>query len=311
MGDITNTAQTAFSNNLRLELNQTKSLLASRAMTRNQAGSEKEKIENLISHRKAKRKTGRHEQVQYNTAGWDGIWVAKDDPIYDAELVDTEDKLVTAVDIASGIQQTIAATIERGKDDQFLAGFFGDMITGKQGTTLNAFPAGNVVPVDVRSSGSGATGMNVKKLRRARRILAENFVNMQQPFYIALTAEQIENLSDEGNLAMASADFAASVKPRWSADGKHLLGAAGFEFIEIELGNPLLDNSDLTLDGSNHRKNPFWTADGMVMNYWEELYTSVKQLPQQHDNWQLYARTTCSASRTDQNRCGYILNDEE
>ena len=308
MGDITFTAQTRFENNLRLVLSQHTSKLGSRAIQRDEAGAEKVKLENLISNGKAKRKNARHQPVSYNTTGWDGIWVAKTEPYYDADLVDTDDKLVTAVDLQGGIMLKQASVMQRAEDDAFLEGFFGDLITGKTGTTLNAFPSGNVVAVDKRSSGSGATGMNTKKLRTARKILAQNYVNMEQDFYIALSAAQIDNLFDE--VIITSRDYQNANSVRFSPDGKTILGAAGFEFVEIELGNPDLANASLTLDASSYRKNPFWTADGMAMNWWERLYTSVKQLPQQHDEWQIYCRKTMTASRTDQNRCGYVLNSE-
>jgi hypothetical protein len=79
----------------------------------------------------------------HDTTGWDGIWVAKPDPDYLATLVDGEDKLLTKVDMQGGEVMTTRRD-RRAKDDAFLGGFFGDMITGKQGTTLNAFPAANV-----------------------------------------------------------------------------------------------------------------------------------------------------------------------
>lgn len=306
MGDVTFTAQTKFETNMRLELNQNKPLLASRAMERDCAGSEKKKLENLISQAKMKKKTARNTDVEYDQTGWDGIWVAKPDADYLATEVDNDDKLVTEVDLQGGELMKHSAAYNRAWDDAFLAGFFGDLITGKTGTTLNAFPAANVIDCAVRSSGAGDTGMNVKKIKRARRVLAGNFVNMEQQFYIALGSEQIENLFDE--VEATNGDY-KQLGVRMSPDGKHLLGMLGFEFIEIELGNPLLDNSDLTAAG-NDRHNPFWTADGMVMATWEKIFTSVDPLPGRHHNHQVYTRTVVAASRTDQNRCGYIENLE-
>lgn len=309
MGDITFTAQTRFYNNLRLELNQHKALLASRALERNEAGAEKVKLENLIANSKTKKKSARHAPVEYNNTGWDGIWVAKPEADYWADLVDTDDKLMTGVDIQGGFVTAAASALERAEDDAFLAGFYGDLITGKTGTVLNSFPSGNVVPVNAQSgAGVDPVGMNMRKVRSSRKILAQNFVNMAQMFFMALSAEQIDNLYDEA--VVTSADYQKANGIRFSADGKHLLGAGGFEFVEIELSNPMLDNADLTVDGSGYRKNPFWTADGMVINWWEKLYTSVKQLPQQHDEIQVYARKCMVGSRTDQNRCGYVLNEE-
>jgi hypothetical protein len=307
MGDVTFTAATKFESNMRLELQQQQPKLAPKAIQRNTAGAEKTKLENLISNGKTRKKTERNGQVVHDTTGWDGVWVAAPDPDYLATLVDNQDKLLTNVDIQGGEVMSHSGAIVRAKDDTFIGGFFGDMITGKTGTVLNAFPAANVVPVDFQGPNVATAngGMNVPKIRRARRILAKNFVNLDQALYMALTSAQVEDLTADAKAT--NTDFLNALKPKWSEDGKYLVGLAGFEFIEIELGNPLFDNAGLTLDGNGYRKVPFWSADGMVMATWEELFTSVDKLPTQHFSAQVYSRCQQVASRTDQNRCGYIL----
>jgi hypothetical protein len=307
MGDITFTAQTNFESNMRLELQQKESKLAPKAIQRNVAGAEKTKVDNLIANQKMRKKTERNGDVTHDTTGWDGIWVAKPDPSYLATLVDTEDKLMTSVDIQGGEVMTHSAAVRRAKDDDFLAGFYGDMITGKQGTVLNAFPAANVVPVDFQGPGVATAndGLNVAKIRRARRILARNFVDLDQTLYMAITSAQVEDITKDAKAT--NADFLNALKPKWSEDGKYLTGLAGFEFEEIELGNPLFDNAALTLDGNGYRKVPFWSADGMVQATWEELFTSVDPLPTKHFSAQVYSRCQQVFSRTDNNRCGYVL----
>ncbi len=309
MGDVSFTAQTKFENAMRLELNQQKSLLLSRAMPRDCAGSDKKKLDNLISNQRMRTKTERNVAVIHDTTGWDGIWVAKPDAGFLATLVDNEDELQTGVDIQGGEVMNHAGAYNRHHDNEFIKGFYGDLITGKAGTTLNAFPAGNVVPVTYDGLGGvTALGMNLAKLRRARRILASNYVDMAQTFYLALGSLQVEELMADAKAA--SADYIEQYKVRFSADGKMLLGAHGFEFIEIELGNPMYDDTALTLDGSGHRKLPFWTADGMVKTVWEDKFFRVTMESTMHFSAQVYTRTIVGASRTDQNRCGYILCDE-
>jgi hypothetical protein len=266
MGTVDFTAQTMFESNMRLELNQQKSLLFPTAIKRSVVG-DKKKLDNLISNGTPRRKTARDETHARDTTGFDGIWVAKDDPYYLSTHQDTEDQLMTAVDLKGAEVMNHAGTIARARDMAFLYGFYGDLITGKAGTTLNAFPAGNVVPVTLQSDGTtgAATGMNVAKVRRARRLLAQNFVDMSQTFYLGLTALQVEQLTQDAKAI--DRDFADSVKPVWSADGKHLISIAGFMIIEMELSNPLLGTAaDLTFDAGQH---PFVCArsghaDGMV-----------------------------------------------
>jgi hypothetical protein len=311
-GDVTFTAQTRFESNMRLELNQQKSLLFPTALRRDVAGADKTKLDNLISNSKPRRKTGRGTVHDQDTTGFDGIWVAKDDPYYLATFQDTEDQLLTAVDLKGAETMNHAGTIARARDMAFLYGFYGDMITGKSGTTLNAFPAGNIVPATLQPDGTtgAATGMNVAKVRRARRILARNFVDMSQTFYLVLTSVQVEELTQDAKAI--DRDYADSVKPVWSADGKHLISIAGFMIIEMELSNPLYDTAaTLTFDAVNsYRQCPFYTADGMVAAMWEELFTRVAEDDQRHFGFQVYSRTDLVCSRTDNNRCGYIQSKE-
>ncbi|HET8534953.1 MAG TPA: phage capsid protein [Sphingomicrobium sp.] len=311
MGDVTFTAQTRFENNMRLELQQKTAKLGPSAIQRDVAGAEKTKLDNLIANHVMRKKTERNGDVVHDTTGWDGVWVAAPDPDYLATLVDNEDKLLTRVDIQGGEIMAHSAAYNRSRDAAWLTGFFGDMITGKQGTVLNAFPAGNVVPVTHDGAG-GATpiGMRVAKLRRMRRIFAENFVDLDAvELYVGLTAAQVEELSEDAKAI--NKDYADAVKPVWSADGKKILSIAGFGIVELELGNPLFgDAADLTVDGNGYRKNPCWTSDGMVEAVWENLFTSVDKLPTKHFSAQVYTRHQRVFSRTDQNRCGYILNLE-
>lgn len=307
MGDVTFTAQTNFENNMRLRLNQVKPKLAIHALERDCAGKEKQKIDNLIDNEATRTKTERETDVIYDQTGWDGIWLAKPDAEYKSKLIDNDDKLATEVDLEGGEVMKQSAAINRAWDDAFLVGFYGDLITGKSGTVLNPFPVANVVPVDLRVTGTGATGMNTKKLKRALRILTQNFVDLDQELFVALTAQAIEDL--QGEIEVTSSDF-TKLGGRMSPDGKYLIGMLGFTFVPIELANPLLKFGSalsLTTDGNNYRKLPFWSADGMVMGVWERLFTSVDPLPGKHHAHQVYSRTTVTASRTDQNRCGYIL----
>lgn len=311
-GDVSFTAQTRFESNMRLELNQQKSLLFPTALKRNVAGADKTKLDNLISNSKPRRKTGRGETHVQDTTGFDGIWVAKDDPYYLSTYQDTEDQLLTAVDLKGAETMNHAGTTARSKDMAWLYGFYGDMITGKTGTTLNAFPAGNVVPATLQSDGTtaAAVGMNVAKVRRARRILARNFVDMSQTFYLVLTAIQVEELTQDAKAI--NNQYQDSTKVVWSADGKHLISIAGFVIIEMELSNPLYDTAAaLSFDTPNsYRRCPFFTADGMVAAIWEELFTKVAEDDQRHFGYQVYSRTDLVCSRTDSNRCGYIESKE-
>lgn len=308
-GDITFTAMTAFDANMRLELNQQQALLADKCLKRNVAGADKTKIDNLLANYTMRKKTERNGDVTHDSGAYDGIWVVKPDPDYLATLVDKEDELMTRVDLQGGDVMGHAGAYQRARDAGFLQGIFGDMITGKTGTVLNAFPSANRVAVTYDGAG-GVTnlGFTIRKIRRMRKILAGNFVNLQQPIYIAVDSTSIEQITSDANVQHA--DYLNAMKPKWSEDGKFLTGLAGFEFCEIELNNPLLwaeyGGVDLTDAGSTQRDLPVWTADGMVEATWEDLFTSVDRLPTKHFSAQIYSRQQRCYSRTDQGRVGAI-----
>jgi hypothetical protein len=82
---------------MRLELQQKESKLAPTAIARNVAGAEKDQDRQPRSTmQKMRKKTERNGDVQHDTTGWDGVWVAAPDPTISRTLVDNQDKLLTA-----------------------------------------------------------------------------------------------------------------------------------------------------------------------------------------------------------------------
>lgn len=302
---IPNTFVVKYDTNVRLAMNQNKAKLWGLGMPEEGSG-EKKKLDDIAGSGKTTKVRNRNGDTQYGESQHDRVWVAMPEPDEYARLVDSQDQLASGIEIAGTYVLDGAAAIERAKDDAFIGGLFNPMITGKNGTVSTVFSGGNIVPVD--KGAAGATRMNVDKVRAARKILAKNFVDINQPLYMALTAEQIEDLT--GQVQVTSSDF-MKLQGRMSADGKWLSGLLGFEFVEIELSNPLFDNAPLTLDGNGYRKNPFWAKNGMASVTWEDLFTDVVRLPAKRYSTQVYARTQVTATRRDNGRVGYVLNRED
>ena len=305
---IPNTYDVKYRENMRFALNQQMSKFRGKAMEESASG-EKFLLQNIVGNDDVNFRTVRNRDTQYGETDHDRVWVAQPGAMEYARLVDKLDQVASGIDLKGAYVQGGAQALRRGWDGVFIGGwdgtggFFGNMLTGKTGTTLTPFAAGNVVAVDVGAA--AATGMNVAKIQGARKILAQNYVNMDQPFYMGITAEEVDDLY--GQVEVTSDEFRA-MGGRLSSDGKRIIGMLGFEFVEIELGNPRLPYSSLTLDGNGYRKNPFWTADGMAYAVWEELFTSVDTMPGKGHSTQVFARSIVNATRTDNGRCGYILN---
>lgn len=305
---VPTTFVTKFESNMRLALNQTQPIIYPLAMPKSGTGSEKKQIDDIIGHVPSRKGSsdGRHGDTQYANTPHSRLWVAKPDFDYYADLVDKNDQVQAMIEIGSGYMQTAVATINRAKDDAVIAGLFGNMITGKDGTTLSPFPSGNVVGDDVGGVSGTPAGMNLAKLRAARKLLFENFNDPNEQAFMIVTADDTDQLLNE--MPVTSRDFGAEGGEL--RDGK-LRKLMGFTFLEMETENPLFHNAALVDAGSGNRKTPFWKKSGLISVSWWDLFTSIDVLPQKHHSRQVYASTCVAVSRTDDGKVGYILNKKQ
>lgn len=302
---VPTTFVTKFESNMRLALNQTQPILYGLALPKDGVGSEKKQIDDIIGHVKSRKGSadGRHGDAQPNNVAHTRVWVAKPDFDYAMEYVDNNDQVQAMIDLQSGYMQTAVATINRAKDDAFIGGFYGNMITGKDGTVNSVFPAGNVIANDVGGVAGTPTGLNLAKVRAAAKLLGQKFNDAAEPAYMAVTADDKDQLLQE--LVVISADFGASGAEVRDGSLRRLFG---FTFVECEIENPLFWNAASVDAGAGVRKTPFWKRSGMIRVPWWEQKTSIDRLPQKHGSIQVYASTCIACSRTDDGKVGYILN---
>lgn len=301
------TFQSKYQNNVELILQQQKPMLLGCTDDQDDASADKIKIKDLVGNTGAQEADERHGDTKYNNTPHDGVWLPKPTELYFAELVDNADTLATGIDLQGTYTLTGAGTINRSIDQRILQGFYGPIISGKEGTVSTPFPAGQIVPVTAGGA-SGAQRMNTAKLRAANKLLAQGYVDMAEPRYMVLTAEQNDDLL--GEIPATHADFASAFKGRVN-DAGQLVGMLGWTFIPLELANPLLGSvAALSLDGSGYRKTPFWTKSGLRTNFWQRSRTMVDRLPGKLGSTQVFAGTTVAATRTQAGKCGIILNSE-
>jgi hypothetical protein len=290
---------------MRLALNQTQPILWNLLDTKSGTGSEKKQLEDVVGHVKSMKGSndGRHGDAQPANTGHNRLWVAKPDFHYYMDYVDNNDQVQAMIALQSGYMQTAVATINRGKDDEVLFGLFGDMIVGKDGTTRTPFPAGNVTPVDVGAAAGTATGLNIAKLRAARKLRAQGHNDMNEVCYMIVTADDLDQLL--GEMPVTSKEFGAEGGEL--RDGR-LRKLMGFTFIEMETENPLFHNAALVDAGNGQRRTPWFQRSGLVRVPWWDLKTSIDRLPQKHGTMQVYASFCGAVTRTDNAKVGYILN---
>lgn len=302
--EIPQTYRTKYRDSIRFRLQQADSKLLPAVTRLDGLDGDSVKLEDILGDVVAYRKKGRNALTEYLEVPHDGRWLFMPEPIVAAELVDKQDKLASGIDIEGGYTKVNARAIARGTDDIILGGIFGAAQTGKKGSVQVPFDASNVIDVDVGAA--GPTGLNLAKLSAAWETLTANYVDLDMDeLYMAITAKQAGNLMAE--MQVTNKDYAA--RGDEIRDGK-LHKLFGFNFIHIELGNPLFENAALTLDGSGYRKNPFWAKSGVVAGMWEDMFTDITRLPTRHYSAQVYASRTVEATRTDEAKVGYVLNDE-
>jgi hypothetical protein len=305
---VPTTFVTLFENNMRLALQQSRSIIWDLLPERTGTGSEKKQLDDIIGHVKSRKGSddGRHGDVQFANTPHSRVWVAKPDFHYYADLVDNNDQVQAMISVQSGYTQAAVATINRAKDDEAIGGMFGNMITGKDGTTLSAFPAGNVVAADVGGVAGVATGLNIAKLRAARKMRMQKFNDMNLPCYMPLTADDNDQLLSE--MPATSREFGAEGGEL--RDGR-LRKLMGFTFVDIETENPLFHNAAAVDAGGGNRKTPFWTHGGLVRVPWWNLKTSIDRRADKHNAIQVYASFCGAVTRTDDGMVGYVLNKKQ
>lgn len=306
-GQVPASFQVKFQNNVEATLNQVKSELIDAVEVTDETGASKMKVKDLVGNAKGQETDERHGKTKYADTPHDGVWLPKKNGIYYAELVDSSDQLETSIGLESSYVMEGASVIERAKDQRILEGIYGDIISGREGTVTTPFPAGQIVPVTTGGA-SGAQRFNVAKVRAANKMLSKAHVNKAEKKYMAITAEQSDDLLSE--VPATSSDFVRAFGGEVDENG-FLRRLLGFNFLHIELDNEFLGTIPaLSLDGSGYRKNPFWVKSGVRVNFWERMFTRVGELPERNYSEGVYARTTLAATRTQAGKVGIILNSE-
>jgi hypothetical protein len=302
--NVTPAMQIKYKNNVEMVLQQQKSKLEDAVTVQDDASAEKVKIKDLIGNTMPQEADERHGATKFNNATYDGVWLAKPNELYYPDLIDNADKLGTSIDLQGTSVMTGAGTINRARDRRILEGFYGSIISGKDGTVTTPFAAGQIIPV-TEGGAAGNQKINVAKLIAANKLLAQGYVDPDQQKFMVLTADDNAQLLSE--VPATSADFKASYGGE--AVNGVLRSLLGWTFIQMELDNAMLGTVPaLATDGSGFRKTPFWVKPGIVANYWQRIRTLIGERLDLLGSVQVIAGTTVAATRTQPGMSGIILN---
>lgn len=226
------------------------------------------------------------------------------------DFIDSFDKVKLLIDPSSSYLQAFQYAANRQTDDVLIGrsaevgvddvtvngGFFGAAYTGKAGTTVVTFPAGNVIAVDHSTAGT-TQNQTINKLIEARRLLL-SFQNDPEVegWYIAQAASQLASLLK--TTQVTSADY-NTVKALVRGELDTFLG---FKFIHSER---LLKTS-----GTNYRRVPVWTKSGMLLSIGKDITTQIAPRPDKKFNWYAYIMIMLGCTRMQENKVVEILCDE-
>lgn len=261
------------------------------------------------------RNQSRHSDTPLISTPQDKRWMYPND--YDwADLVDSQDKLRMLIDPTSSYAMAGAWAMGRAIDDEILSGFFSSNNTGENGTsatgTLYSFNS-NSQSVAATVGASAATGLNIAKLRRAKRILMEGLVDVDNDqLFAVISAKQHDDLLNEAQAI--SLDYNSTPV---LVDGK-ISSFMGINFILSEripgasgwnaAINPAVTSADS--DGSYQAGSrwmvPVFAKSGMAMGLWNDVTTSIDRRPDKRNSYQVYVTGTFGATRLEEKRCVII-----
>lgn len=243
------------------------------------------KVVEQIGATTARKKTTRHGDTPLISTPHDARWVYPSDYEW-ADLIDNEDKLRMIVDPTSPYAVNGASAMKRAKDDEIVAAFFGTAKTGEDGDVSTTFPAAQQVAVTV---GAGAaTGLNVAKLRAAKKILMANEVDLDSDMlFVSISAVQHDNmLAEIQAISLDYNDRPVLVEGRITA-------FMGFNFIHSER---------LGTDGTGYRRLPCWSKSGMHLGRWNDITTRVSERADKSHATQIYLSGTFGATRVEEGK---------
>jgi hypothetical protein len=247
------------------------------------------KIVEQVGQVAMRKRTVRHGDVVPVNTPHDARWIHPED--YDiADYVDDQDKLRMLIDPTGIYSQNFKSAAMRQLDDLIINAHFGTSFTGENGTTgitWAAFIAAN----PLHSIAAGGTGLTVAKLRAARKAFRAAEVPDEEPLFMALTAEEEDDLLNEIQIVNTDYNERAVL-----AEGK-VKSFLGFNFLHSER---------LLLSGAD-RRVPAWAKSGIHCGMWQDVYTTVDRLPSKGKTWQVYSCLTANATRTQEKKVVEVI----
>lgn len=282
-----------YTTNVQLLLQQKGSKLRGTVSTGSYSGKAAKAVEQ-VGAVNAQKRTQRHGDTPLISTPSDARWIYPVDYEW-ADLIDDQDKLRMLIDPQSSYAQNGAYALGRAMDDEIISAFFGTAKTGENGSTSTVFATGTQ-QIAVATGSTGATGLNIAKLREAKKILMENEVDIDnEQLFCVITAEQHDDLLNEAQAI--SLDY--NTRPVL-VDGR-ITAFMGFNFVHCER---------LGVDASSYRRVPVYAKSGVHLGMWNDINTQISERADKGYSTQVYCKGTFGATRTEEKKVVEILCQE-
>ena len=261
------------------------------------------------------RNQARHSDTPLISTPQDKRWIYPND--YDwADLIDNQDRLRMLIDPAGPYTQAGVMAMGRAIDDEIISGFFGVNNTGENGTvstnTLYAYNSGSQI-IAGTTGASAATGLNIAKLRAAKKKLLEAELDVDnEQLFCVISAKQHDDLLNEAQ----AISLEYNTRPVL-VDGR-IMSFMGFNFIHSERIpgasgfntsiNPGVStgSTDGTYTTGSRWMVPVFAKSGVALGLWNDIQATVDRRPDKRNSWQVYVTATLGAARLEEKRCVII-----
>ena len=287
----------AYTNNVEMLLQQRGGKLLSTVSQGSYTGKGAKAVEQ-IGPVKPVKNLSRHADTPLISTPADARWVFPNDYEW-ADLIDEQDKLRMLIDPQSAYVQNGVNAARRAQDDEILQSFFAAAATGENGTTSTAFPAGQIVGVNVGGTNSN---LNVAKLRAAKRLMMAAGVDLEyERLYAAISSADHDGLLNE--IQVTNLDY--NTRPTL-VEGK-VTAFMGFNFIPVEFIDATAYDAAATLVVAATRLVPVWASGAIHLGMWNDITTRVSVRDDKRYATQVYVKTTIGATRTQEKKVVQIV----
>ncbi len=295
-------ATAEYQNNVSFRLNEEPGMLYPLVgSSKNYAGLESSKIDNEFDDINLEDRVTENADTNNIDPGMRARYIMKPGAADIAPMISRDAQKSTTVDLASPVVTQTGRGVARYHDDRFMIGFWGDGYTGVNGLTRVPFKAGNRVPVDYGTTGSG-TGVTKKKLIELKRRMKKAHISFKQNAPIILLDADAE-ADLYGIEEYVKLDYGAGT-PLATGELKPWLG---FRFVQAELDDPAAypRSYQLFASGGVHRL-PAFVPQGLHRGVWSEFFGRVSERNDKSHSWQFFAEAESAVVRVKEDYCWYL-----